>query len=152
MHRKHLSALHRFLWILLICAGLAVACGDDSSTGNNNNEQTDAGPGMDADINEAPAVLEIYPLDIWAQPLPAGEATLDVTLDGQDAAHTGWPLVLVPLYDAGDYAISLSAPEHETLDVSVTWDVAAPDVAEPEPPEPEAVPPEPAEEAGEVSR
>ena len=45
--------------------------------------------------------LEIYVLDIWAQALPETEAQLSITFGGSSVSQAGYPVVLVPLRDAG---------------------------------------------------
>ena len=74
------------LFLALLFAGTVTACGDDATGGNNNNVvNSDAGPDsdgsppgdgqvqQDAAVDPPVAQLEIYVLDIWAQPLPQGE-------------------------------------------------------------------------------
>lgn len=117
------------LLLALLLASSIVACGDDTTGGNNNiNSDTDAEPagdgdvGQDATVDPPVAQLEVYVLDIWAQPLPQGEATLTVTFDGQTVSANGHPVAVVNLYDAGDYEVTLEAPDHETQQITVTWD------------------------------
>ena len=123
------------LFLVLLCAGPVTACGDDATGGNNNNGvNSDAGPDsdgsppedalvqQDAWVEPPTAQLEMYVLDIWAQPLPPSEATLTVTRQGQPEVVNGHPAAKVNLYDAGDYEVSLSAPDHETQQVTVSWD------------------------------
>ena len=69
---------------------------------------------------DAIAVLELDALDIWAQPLPS-TATLVLKRYGQPVATSGFPLAATPL-EAGDYHVTLSAPEHDTLDLDFTYD------------------------------
>ncbi len=114
--------------MLPLLLALAIsACGDDTA-GGNNNVPSDAGQVWDSEVipdasTDPPlALLEIYPLDIWAQPLPEDEASLSVSIQGQPVARAGWPVVTVNLYDAGDYQISLDAPEHEPQQVLLSWD------------------------------
>ncbi len=120
--------------VLSLLLGLSTAaCGDDA-TGDNNNSTDDAAVNSDAQVDADASVvpdastdppvaqLEVYVLDIWAQPVPEAEATLGITLQGQPVARTGHPVALVNLYDAGDYEISLAAPEYETQQVTMTWD------------------------------
>ncbi len=70
------------------------------------------------------AVIEIYPLDIWAQHLPA-TARLEVTRAGAPVAIEGATVRHVALTEAGAYAIALSAPDHEPLTVAVAFDGSA---------------------------
>lgn len=125
------------LVLALVLMSAFVACGDDATGGDNNyNGNSDSDAGVDDDgsttgdadvqhdamVDPPTAVLEIYALDIWAQPLPETEATLTVTSQSQPVATTGHPVALVNLYDAGDYEITLEAPDHETQQVTVAWD------------------------------
>lgn len=75
------------------------------------------------------AELEIYALDIWAQGLPSNEGKLTVKFKNQPVSTIGWPVVRVPLAEAGTYQISLSAPEHFTLDATVEYDGTTSDQA-----------------------
>ncbi|MCD6497625.1 MAG: hypothetical protein J7M25_04880, partial [Deltaproteobacteria bacterium] len=88
-------------------------------------EVTDDAAPWDAEADAALppplALLEIYALDIWAQPLPQGEATLTVTRNSAPVATTGWPVATVALRDAGTYAVSLEAPDHDPLSVDAVW-------------------------------
>ncbi|MBZ0236009.1 MAG: hypothetical protein K8M05_27015 [Deltaproteobacteria bacterium] len=74
------------------------------------------------------AVVELYPLDIWAQMLPAHIADLDVVRAGAAVATTGGtpdePIRYLALTeaDAGAYAITLAAPDHEPLTVTLDFD------------------------------
>jgi phosphatidylserine/phosphatidylglycerophosphate/cardiolipin synthase-like enzyme len=68
------------------------------------------------------AVLDIHPMDVWAQYLPEG-ATLLVSRDLAEVVRDdGFPVTRVPLHQAGEYTIELSAPEHEPLTVRVRYD------------------------------
>ena len=74
------------------------------------------------------AVVEIYPLDLWAQMLPAQLADLDVTREGAAVATTGGspddPIRYLALSaaDAGAYAITLAAPDHDPVTVTLNFD------------------------------
>jgi putative metal-binding protein/phospholipase D-like protein len=68
------------------------------------------------------ALLEIYVLDIWAQPLPQSEANLSITLNSNEVDRSGYPIVSVPLSQAGSYEVGLSAPEHVDLSLTVEYD------------------------------
>lgn len=78
-----------------------------------------------APIESATAILELYPLDLWAQPLPAAEATLSVTRGGVAVPTSGKFPVTIPLTAAGTYTISLSAPEHFPSEVTIEYDGSA---------------------------
>lgn len=71
------------------------------------------------------ALLEVYALDLWAQPLPAGIGTLTVTSAGSPASYTGFPVATVELHDATTYEVLLEAPAHESLHVAVHFDGSA---------------------------
>ena len=125
-----------FLVVLCLCLG--GGCGDDATGNGNGNADAgaagDSGPAPDAgpstDGGDTPdggstpstALLEIYVLDIWAQPLPEADIALTVTRGGQPVGTTGFPVATSLLEDAGTYTISLAAPDHETLIVPVIWD------------------------------
>jgi phosphatidylserine/phosphatidylglycerophosphate/cardiolipin synthase-like enzyme len=74
------------------------------------------------------AVVEIYPLDIWAQMLPAADADLDIARAGAAVATEGGtaadPIRYLALTeaDAGAYAITLAAPDHDPLTVTLDFD------------------------------
>ncbi len=68
------------------------------------------------------ARLEIYPVDIWGQFLPTSDAQLSVSLDGNELAVIGDEIRNFGLRQAGSYQIDLSAPEHESLSITVTFD------------------------------
>jgi phosphatidylserine/phosphatidylglycerophosphate/cardiolipin synthase-like enzyme len=74
--------------------------------------------------DDAVAVLEIYPLDLWAQPLPP-DARLEVDRDGVLVDVIGAPIGYVPLDEAGAYRIRLTASDHEPLEVSLSFDGSA---------------------------
>ena len=78
-----------------------------------------AGPVIPASAN---AVLEIYPLDIWAQPLPSKDMTLEVTGHAGTLVSTGSPVRYVPLSGADKVRIRLSAANHVPMEVSVQYD------------------------------
>ncbi len=82
----------------------------------------DTDPDLDFDGTPPVALLEVYALDIWAQPLPESEATLTVTSGGVPATTIGFPAVYVELEAAGTFDISLTATHHVPLDVSVVFD------------------------------
>jgi phosphatidylserine/phosphatidylglycerophosphate/cardiolipin synthase-like enzyme len=67
---------------------------------------------------EAIAVLDIHSMDLWAQYLWEG-ATLQVEVDGVPVSTAAAPLARIPLTDASLVHVTLSAPDHETLEVSV---------------------------------
>jgi len=89
----------------------------------------DPGPGDEPDPDEplpdlptdALAVIEIYPMDLWAQPLPA-DAVLTIERDGAPIATLGDAIPYVALEDAGQYRVTLTAPDHDPLTVVVSFD------------------------------
>lgn len=66
-------------------------------------------------------VLEIYALDIWAQPLPASIARIAIARNGAAVGGAAVPVSRVPL-QAGRYRIALSATDHHSAVVDVTSD------------------------------
>ncbi len=66
------------------------------------------------------ALLELDALDIWAQPLPP-EARLTVTRGGSTVATSGFPMAALPL-TIGSYHVTLTAPEHVTLELDLRYD------------------------------
>ena len=114
-------------FILLVALG-AAACGEsmdvpDGATPPNPDGSVDSGiDAGGAPVEDATALLEIHALDIWAQGLPLAGTTLDVTRDGAGEETFGWPVATVVLRDAAAYEVTLSADDHESLTVSVTYD------------------------------
>lgn len=80
----------------------------------------DAGP--DGSAAPPTAVLEIHARDIWGQALPEDEATLTITRDAVEVPTSGWPVIRVPLYEAGSYTVALEAEGHWPLEVVATFD------------------------------
>jgi hypothetical protein len=117
----------------LLCAGVSclVHCGGSSGQGNQQTQPDaaaqdgalsgDATVDPDAEIAPPAALLEVHALDIWAQPLPEAEGTLGITSGGAQVSHVGWPLAVAGLHTAGTYTVTLSAPEHETAMVTMSW-------------------------------
>jgi len=129
--------MRRFLVPLFWLLSAAVAC-DDPAAGNNqannvnnvnninninninnannvNNVSNDAGDDADADTGPALARLQLWPLDIWGQPLPAAGTTLLVTgPGGAQWTPTPEPGVELPLTTAGEHTLCLTADQfHE---------------------------------------
>ncbi len=67
------------------------------------------------------AVVEVYPLDQWAQLLPAS-ARLEVARDGVAFATEGAPIRYLALTEVGSYAVTLSAPDHDPMTVTLSFD------------------------------
>lgn len=65
------------------------------------------------------AVLEIYALDIWAQPL--ADASIEVRLGGQLHSKRG-PLVRLPLKDAANISVGAKQDAHQAAAISATYD------------------------------
>ncbi|MCB9620268.1 MAG: hypothetical protein H6724_12580 [Sandaracinus sp.] len=106
-------------------AGLMVlaACGGGSGNPGADGGGLDGSLVMDGGLTEPPvAWLEIHARDLWGQALPESQATLRVTRDGTAVPTSGWPVIGVPLEDAGSYAIALEAPGHWPLEVVATFD------------------------------
>ncbi|MEZ4394705.1 MAG: phosphatidylserine/phosphatidylglycerophosphate/cardiolipin synthase family protein [Polyangiales bacterium] len=71
------------------------------------------------------AWLELRAMDLWAQSLPEGGFTLEVTRDGAPVtlSTAGSPgLRRAPLTTAATYRVSLRAPGHHPLDLSLRYD------------------------------
>ncbi len=71
---------------------------------------------------DAVAILELHAMDIWAQDLPAADATLTVTRAGAPVAAPGWPIAQVDLTAAATYEVRLEAADHEPLTATITFD------------------------------
>lgn len=109
--------------LALVLLGLA-ACGGTATE----DQGPAAGKADTASASELPqppadarAVLDIYALDIWAQPL-LRSAKLTIEYDGKSQPITSWPIVRVPLGGAGVVVIRLTAPFHEPLEVRLGFD------------------------------
>ena len=110
---------HSSVWpLFLALAGCTVTGSIGCSASTGNSDESDEAIGA----AEASAVLEIHPMDIWAQPLPDGEMKLAVTRDGHKIASAtkGSPSIFIK--KAGKYAIHLEAPNHLPLDMSFDFD------------------------------
>jgi phosphatidylserine/phosphatidylglycerophosphate/cardiolipin synthase-like enzyme len=77
--------------------------------------------------DNATAVLEIAPLDIWAQPLPARDTKVRVLVGGEPVTSetTRDGKLRILLGDPADIAVHLEAPLHDPIDVKLTYDGAA---------------------------
>lgn len=104
------------------------ADGDGDGDGDGDSDvDGDADGWVDADYDidqEDPpaALLEIYVLDIWAQPLPAEGVVLEVSLEDSVIPTTGFPVATAGLRDAGTYEIVLTSPHHVPLEVYLQFD------------------------------
>jgi phosphatidylserine/phosphatidylglycerophosphate/cardiolipin synthase-like enzyme len=102
-----------------LALSLALAgCAPDATTAEED-------PGAEAVAPGTVALIELHALDAWAQPLPATGRALDVRLNGS-AARTvpggrAWSRY-VELRGAGTYRVTLDAPEHRGLAVSLRFD------------------------------
>lgn len=78
----------------------------------------------DAGMHQAGVILDLVAMDLWAQPLPVDGYTLTVTLADEPIAllHGDNGAWRVSLQETGTYGISLNAPGHRPLRVSVTFD------------------------------
>ena len=122
------------LALVLVCVPPLVfsACGSSGGSGGGGGSSGNGGSGggggsfwdggPDAPTEQPKALLDIYPLDLWAQFLPQNEMQMTVTQDGAPVYTTGSPVVTVPLVNAGAIQIDLSAPEHEPLSAIVSYD------------------------------
>lgn len=126
---RHPIALLALLLAASACApdGVADDTGADGANGPGEGDGLNegaAGPGTTTP-DLATAVLEIHPLDIWAQPLPQDEGRLRVTVDGSELQLDGYAPARIYLDGPGSYRIELSAPEFEDLVVEVDFDGTA---------------------------
>jgi phosphatidylserine/phosphatidylglycerophosphate/cardiolipin synthase-like enzyme len=69
--------------------------------------------------DKAKAVLELVPMDLWGQPLPADGASLTV---GDAIGVDGFSPGRIYLDSAGTFVVKLAAPHHEELEVRVDFD------------------------------
>ena len=116
-----MTAIRRgmLLGAFLLLGGVAACRADTGSIGLARSIEHPPGDPVSA---AAPAVLELTALDIWAQPLPSGEATLTVTRDGQEQPLQTWPTATLAMSEAASYEITLAAAGYETLWLSVDFD------------------------------
>jgi len=117
-------ALFAALSLVSACGG---GGGGNTPDGGGMDASTDAA--MDAppwDAGSPPvAVLEIQARDIWGQGLPEADATLSVTRDGVAVPFSGWPVIQIPLVDAGSYTIALDAAAHWPVEIVASFDGSA---------------------------
>lgn len=115
---------------LLALAG-APACGvspedDTTAVDDAGLSRRDGAVGRDAAVSGAPAaVLELYLLDLWSQPLPSEGTTFAVTLNGQPVTAVEGDQAFVRRIDLrthGRYVVTLSAPQHRTLRAELDFD------------------------------
>jgi hypothetical protein len=71
-------------------------------------------------VEDAKAILEVVPLDIWSQPLPEEGTRLSITHAGQTASHP--KTIRYGIRSEGVYRVSLSHPEHFDLELPVRFD------------------------------
>ncbi|HNS99961.1 MAG TPA: phospholipase D-like domain-containing protein [Polyangiaceae bacterium] len=102
--------------------GMGNSGGSRASEGGTGGSTVDAGEDAPPLPAETRAVLEVYPMDIWAQFIPKPEYQFSVTESGKPVAFGGSPIITIPLIDPGSYVVRLSAPEHRTLEVTVAFD------------------------------
>lgn len=96
--------------------------GGTGATGGTGGYAGDAGEDAPPLPPDAKAVLEVYPMDLWAQFLPLQDYNLQVTESGKAVSYGGSPVVTVPLTTAGTFTVRLEAPEHRMLEVAVSYD------------------------------
>jgi hypothetical protein len=95
----------------------------DTDTDTDIDTDTDTDTDTDSDADQPPpALLEIYALDIWAQPLPVAGTTLNVSASGRAVTTRGFPVALVDLRESGAVQVDLSAPYHEPFTVPLYFD------------------------------
>jgi phosphatidylserine/phosphatidylglycerophosphate/cardiolipin synthase-like enzyme len=112
-------------WLLLVLALMLIVPGcrrSDDRLPASPPPAIAGGGKADQPLPDAAAYLEIYALDIWGQALPQAEATLGVAHGGAWQQLYGYPISVLPLSDTGSYVVSLKAPQHEDLELKVSWD------------------------------
>ncbi len=111
---------------LLLTSILAIAgCTDPGLTADDDDtSQEPDGGKSDGPYpeEEATALLEIYPLDVWGQFLP--DADLGVTRVGQPETvpFVGESVARIALDEAASYRIELAAQDHHPITVTVDYD------------------------------
>ncbi len=109
----------RLAVLLIVTASMSVGCGDSSrSTEAPIAFQGGANPA----VTEPKAVLQIYALDIWAQPLPANITTLTMTPLGKESQRLAAPIATVGLTDARSYTIDVESADHAGATLVVVFD------------------------------
>ncbi|MBU1534214.1 hypothetical protein KKF84_02775, partial [Myxococcota bacterium] len=103
---------------------------NNTNNANNSNNLNNTNNVNNSNNTQNPPLgyLEFVALDIWAMALPENEATLQVSLNGTAIAAEPadlWPSSRYPLTEPGNLTISLEAPYHYTLELSVSFDPAA---------------------------
>ena len=122
----------RFLPLSWFMVAALAACGGGSGAGDGSDGGTsmrdgapraDGEPDFDADVTGAPvrAVLEVYALDVWAQPLPAEITTLEITRDGR-AVASEVPVSTVLLRAPQTLELHIEASDHEPADITLAYD------------------------------
>ena len=112
--RHPLSAWPLVLALTGCAASGAIGC---SASADSPDQSRDA-----VSASNATAVLEIHPMDIWAQPLPDGQLTFSVKRDGANVAQATKGVPNVFVNKAGSYALHLEAPNHLPLDLTLDYD------------------------------
>ncbi len=111
--------------IALLFAGVAACGAPDASVDpagpQNGKADTASAADLPAPPADARAVLDVYALDLWAQPLPR-DAKLSITVGGEPRTLESWPIVRVPLGGATGVTLRLEAPFHEPLEVKLAFD------------------------------
>ncbi|HOX42663.1 MAG TPA: MopE-related protein [Myxococcota bacterium] len=106
-----------------VCPGCTDPDGDGFGQGTGclgpDCDEGDAGCSQGACCGPAIPRLELWALDLWAQPLPQGEAQLSLVWNGQPVEASGWPRAVLLLRAPGTLEGRLAAPDHEELYFSV---------------------------------
>ncbi|PKN45856.1 MAG: hypothetical protein CVU59_07835 [Deltaproteobacteria bacterium HGW-Deltaproteobacteria-17] len=132
-----MSTQHFILLFSLSALFLVAACDDTTTTSNNNinnsnninninnTSNNDAGPDADVpdgDTNPKLARLQIWPLDIWGQPLPVAGTRLTVTGAAGTVQLTPDPGVEAAFETAGDFTLCLSSDQFREFCTEFTID------------------------------
>lgn len=110
---------------LLVTPIALLACGGDDAPTPDGAIPFDGGDfdgGTFVPPAETVAVLEVYALDLWAQPLPPTLGRLSITSGGAPVEMTGWPIVSVALTEARSFDLALDADAHDPLTAHVEFD------------------------------
>ncbi len=116
----------RLRLVVALCLGFAACTGDSAAPFDDPSvagkaDSVASASDLPPPPAEAHAVLDLYALDLWAQPLPR-DAKLTIEVGGSPVPLSTWPIVRVPLDRAAGVVVRLSAPYHEPLEVRLGYD------------------------------
>ncbi|HIA03109.1 MAG TPA: hypothetical protein EYN66_14590, partial [Myxococcales bacterium] len=67
-------------------------------------------------------VLQVYPLDIWAQLLKVSTITFADIDSGQELLQVDSTAISIPMCAAAQYKVTVAAPNHDSLEVVIDFD------------------------------